>query len=211
MALLAAIAMGGAAIGLVAAAYILPFTVLLPLAMTLPKAEAAALIVGTEAINFLAGMPIWPLQVSLGYIFGVRIGLAVALTGYVLSSLAPFLLEPRLVPLLERATRWFDERVLTPLRQSGSCGCCTGADGCAGSCTAGSGGLLDGLALTVQERPLELTLALRLNLLPPAGLTSYAAIRISGRIPQPWSFSPTELGRSCSAWSPRQLGHVPFP
>ena len=115
IALAAAFAIGVAAIGLVAAAYILPFTVLLPLAMTLPKEEAAILIVGTEAINFLAGMPIWPLQVSLGYIFGVQAGLVVALTGYVLSSLTPFLLAPTLLPFCHRMSSLVDRRLLTPL------------------------------------------------------------------------------------------------
>jgi uncharacterized membrane protein YdjX (TVP38/TMEM64 family) len=177
MALVAAIAIGGATLGLVAAAYILPFTVLLPLALTLPKDQAAMLIVGTESLNFLAGMPIWPLQVSLGYIFGVQAGLAVALTGYVLSSLTPYLLAPKLVPLCQRAAKWFDDRVLTPLRQRRFCGCFAGpaeSDRAAASCLSDGHGLLDGLALTVEQRPLELTLALRLNLLPPAGLTSYA-------------------------------------
>lgn len=165
---------GASVISLVAAAYVLPFTILLPLALTLPKPTAALLVVGTEAINFLIGMPIWPLQVTLGYLYGASLGFAVALSGYVLSSLAPFLLAPRLLPMVERASQLL-RSVLAPLRahRCAGCCCCTGEQ-LIRSCEPGSGGLLDGLAMTVEQRPFELTLALRLNLVPPAGLTSYA-------------------------------------
>ena len=167
-ALAAAIVLAAALAALLAAFYILPFTVLLPLATQVPKVEAAPLFIGTEMANFLLGMPIWPLQVGIGYVFGVGHGFFIALAGYVLSSLPPYFLAPVLLPACKRVLVTFDRLVVAPLR-----GRCFGnrLDVCAAS---GRSGLLDGLALTIERRPFELVLAMRLNLVPPAGLTSYA-------------------------------------
>ena len=47
---------------------------------------------------------------------------------------------------------------------------------------AGSEDLLDGLLLALRERPFSVVLSLRLNPLPPAGLTSYA-LGLVGTVP----------------------------
>ena len=145
--------------------FIVPFAYILPLAMHGEKPLAAVILCACEMFNMILGLPIWPLQVSMGVIFGVWPGILVAIFGYTISTLPCYFIGPMLLPALGRLAASL-RGVLAPLQ--GRCG----ADRIVSCLAPSGGGFLDGLALTAQQQPFELVLAIRLNLLPPAGLMS---------------------------------------
>lgn len=106
-----------------------------------------------ESVSFLCGVSaVSPYHVCFGYLFGALRGWALALAGYTLGCLWPFVLAPCLAPCAFRAlelirTTW--QRVAPP---------------CGGTLLGTRGdALLDGLMLTLRERPFHVTLSLRLN------------------------------------------------
>lgn len=130
-------------------------------------ARGVPLLLGCEVVNFLFILPIWPLQVLYGYLFGVVQGCLLAVCAYTISCLPPFFLA---APML-RALRGVALEKHGEVSESSTwlhwlwgkvCGWVARHD------------VVANIQDAVREQPFATTMALRLNLLPPAGLTSYA-------------------------------------
>ena len=119
-----------------------------------------------ESLSFLFGVSaVMPYHICFGYLFGRRsiaLGWAIALTGYTIGCIWPFLLAPWLAPAAFSAIK----TIRSTWQQIAPCAASDGL-------STRSDALLDGLMLTLRERPFHVTLSLRLNPVPPAGLVSY--------------------------------------
>ncbi|KAL3926518.1 MAG: hypothetical protein SGPRY_003260 [Prymnesium sp.] len=149
------------------AAYMIPLHVLLRGNLPDSPARGVPLLLGCEVVNFLFILPIWPLQVLYGYLFGVVQGCLLAVCAYTISCLPPFFLA---APML-RALRGVALEKHGEVSESSTwlhwlwgkvCGWVARHD------------VVANIQDAVREQPFATTMALRLNLLPPAGLTSYA-------------------------------------
>lgn len=105
-----------------------------------------------------------------------------------LACLPPFMLAPRLLPLLSRL-RSACQRLVP------------------GQTCAGGDDLLDGLLLTLRERPFHVVLSLRLNPIPPAGLTSYA-LGLAGVVPLPKYVLASALGTAANTLAEAYVGEL---
>ena len=164
-------------------AYVVPLRLLLEGNLSGKPLQTVMLLVGCEALNFVLMLPIWPLQVSFGFLFGLLHGSLIAVSAYTLCCLPPFLLAPLAVSGLQSLECWRDWRDSPAARDAADPQCCAT---CASAVWAkvrecvGRHNVVAGVRDAVQEAPLTSTIALRLNLIPPAGGTSYAlgAIRV---------------------------------
>jgi len=117
---------------------------------------AAPILVASEVFSFLFCLPIWPVQVAYGHNFGFGYGVLLGWVGYTMACIPPFLLAPFLKSL---ARRLFVERM--------KCSCSLA------SSLPMLRSPLEGLQLAIAQEPFTLILSLRLNMVPPSGLTSY--------------------------------------
>lgn len=104
---------------------------------------AVPMLFAIESLCFVLLMPIWPLHVGIGFLWGVGSGLLLAWSAYAVGCVPPFLLA-RLPCLAER---------FTALRRR--------AD------------LLDGIFSAVETEPFKLIVCIRMSPLIPSTLNSY--------------------------------------
>ena len=57
----------------------------------------APLLVGVQAVTFLLAMPLWPVELAAGFIYGFWVGVPVACLAYAVGCVPPFLLSRRLL------------------------------------------------------------------------------------------------------------------
>ena len=57
----------------------------------------APLLVGVQAVTFLLAMPLWPVELAAGFVYGFWVGVPVACLAYAVGCVPPFLLSRRLL------------------------------------------------------------------------------------------------------------------
>ena len=178
-----------AALGALLSFWALPISAVMTLS-PLPKSSSMPLLVLSEMASFLLGVTaITPFQIAYGYLYGAGTGFLVAMIGYTFGCIPPFVLAPRLAPFLARV-RDRCQRLLPGL-----------------SCHIRGEDVLDGLNYTLRERPLHVCLSLRLNPIPPAGLTSYA-LGLTGVVPLHSYVLGSALGTMAVTGAEVAVGHL---
>ena len=199
-------------------AYVIPLRLLLR--GDLPRSgRAVPLLVGCELVNFLLVLPIWPLQVCYGNLFGVVRGSLVAIAAYTVACFPPYILAPIVLRIVQSC----HVSAVTVAKHEGEV---TEPGAWLPWLWAKARGwvarynVAAGVQSALQQQPLTTTMALRLNLLPPAGLTSYAlgACRVPlgryvlgsavGNIPNAVAY--VYVGTLISSLSDILTGRIPF-